>query len=404
MTSGSRCTIICAATFAELSPMTTSVEEFFEEPLEQSRVKARIVSDYVITFCRILSDYQRSVGKSPMVDYIDLFSGPGSYGDGTASTPLLIIRAAIQDAKVAPALQTHFNDHDSVKADALKSEFKRLIGIDTLAHPPIVYNEEASVDFVERLHLKSETPKLYFLDPFGYKTLTMPLLRTVLEGWAECIFFFNYRRVIAALNNSVFKSHVERLFGTSRLATLKRDLSTENSAQAREAIVLKYLSAALVDAGAKHVMNFSFKVEDAHRSTHHLIFATRHRKGFEAMKTIMAGESSRVTEDGPSMTFSYRPAEPTLFDRDPNDVLAETLIEKFHSRSLTLDQIYEEFGPQTKFTQPYFRRALLILEERNLIIATPSATARPAPKGKQSMSGGTMVTFPEKRHEPDFNN
>ena len=74
------------ATFAEISPMTTSNEEFFEEPLEQSRVKARIVSAYVITFSRILSDYQRSAGKSPVVDYIDLFSGPGSYGDGTAST------------------------------------------------------------------------------------------------------------------------------------------------------------------------------------------------------------------------------------------------------------------------------------------------------------------------------
>jgi hypothetical protein len=90
------------AIFAEYSPMTTSVEEFFDEPLEQSRVKARIVSDYVITFTRILSDFQRRKGNPPTVDYVDLFSGPGSYGDGTASTPLLVIRAASRDNKLAP--------------------------------------------------------------------------------------------------------------------------------------------------------------------------------------------------------------------------------------------------------------------------------------------------------------
>jgi three-Cys-motif partner protein len=149
--------------------MTTSVEEFFDESLEQSRVKARIVSDYVITFTRILSDYQRRKGKPPRVDYVDLFSGPGSYGDGTASTPLLVIRAAILDAKLAPALRTYFNDRDLEKADCLREEFARLGGLDKLSHRPLVFSEEASIEFVEGLHLNAATPKLFFLDPFGYK-------------------------------------------------------------------------------------------------------------------------------------------------------------------------------------------------------------------------------------------
>jgi three-Cys-motif partner protein len=377
--------------------MTTSNEDFFDEPLEQSRVKARIVSDYVVTFARILSDYQRNVGKSAVVDYIDLFSGPGSYGDGTASTPLLIIRSAVRDPKLSQALRTHFNDRDKKKANSLREEFKRLAGSDALAHPPVVYNEEASISFVDNLNLSPTAPKLFFLDPFGYSVLTMPLLRSVLAGWAECIFFFNYRRVIAALSNPAFSGHVDRLFGTSRLKELTAELQKDNSVLAREAIVLQYLTASLVDAGAKHVMNFSFKVEDVQRSTHHLIFATGHRKGFEAMKTIMARESSRVTEDGPSMTFTQRPTEPMLFDRDPHEVLAETLMERFHSRTVSLDQIYEEFGSETSFTLPYFRRSLLLLEDRAAVIVNPPANSRPAPKGKQSMSGTTMITFPEKK-------
>ena len=259
-----------------------------------------------------------------------------------------------------------------------------------------MFNEEASVEFVERLRLDLGTPKLFFLDPFGYKALTMPLLRSVLKGWSECIFFFNYRRVIAALNNPAFKPNVERLFGIETLKSLKLELAKTNSVHHRESIVLKHLTSALVDAGAAHVMNFSFKVEDAQRSTHHLIFVTGHRSGFEAMKTIMARESSRVTEDGPSMTFTQQRTEPTLFDRDPHEALAETLVKKFQSQTISLDNIYKEMGSETRFTQPYFRRSLLLLEQRGEIEVDPPAASRPSPKGNQSMSGSTMITFPER--------
>jgi three-Cys-motif partner protein len=309
---------------------------------------------------------------------------------------LLVIRAAILDAKLAPALRTYFNDRDIEKADCLREEFARLGGLDKLSHRPLVFNEEASIEFVEGLHLDAATPKLFFLDPFGYKALTMPLLRSVLEGWSECIFFFNYRRVIAALNNPAFKPNVERLFGVETLKSLKLELAKTKSVLHRESLVLKHLTSALVDAGAEHVMNFSFKVEDAQRSTHHLIFVTGHRKGFEAMKTIMARESSRDTEDGPSMTFTQQPAEPTLFDRNPHEVLGETLMKRFQSQTISLDNIYEEMGAETPFTQPYFRRSLLLLEQKQEIEVDPPATSRPSPNGKQSMSGSTMITFPER--------
>jgi len=59
-------------------------------------------------------------------------------------------------------------------------------------------------------------------------------------------------------------------------------------------------------------MNFSFKVEDAQRSTHHLIFATGHRSGFEAMKTIMAREV-RVHRGWTKYDFTQQPTEPMLF-------------------------------------------------------------------------------------------
>ncbi len=85
-----------------------------------------------------------------------------------------------------------------------------------------------------------------------------------------------------------------------------------------------------------------------------------------------------------------------LFDRDPHEVLAETLLKRFQSQKISLDNIYKEMGSETRFTQPYFRRSLLLLEQRGEIEVDPPAASRPSPKGNQSMSGSTMITFPER--------
>ena len=68
-----------------------STDDFFDERTELSEVKSEIVSKYFTAWSRVMKS------KSQRLGYIDLFSGPGRYKDGSESTPIQIIKKILSD-------------------------------------------------------------------------------------------------------------------------------------------------------------------------------------------------------------------------------------------------------------------------------------------------------------------
>ncbi len=71
-----------------------SSKKFFAEQSAHSRVKADIVFKYVTAWATVIFDPRYNQKREAA--YIDLFSGPGSYEDGTRSTPLLIVEEVLK--------------------------------------------------------------------------------------------------------------------------------------------------------------------------------------------------------------------------------------------------------------------------------------------------------------------
>ena len=115
--------------------MTT--ESFFEESKEQSEVKSAIVTEYFDVWSSIMLSTQNRSPKhqNKKIAYIDLFAGPGRYSDGTISTPLLVLKKAIQDNELRQRLVTIFNDKDESSTNSLSKAIKELPGIETLQLP-----------------------------------------------------------------------------------------------------------------------------------------------------------------------------------------------------------------------------------------------------------------------------
>jgi three-Cys-motif partner protein len=99
-----------------------ATERFFEESLEQSQVKARIVQKYFWAWAKVIMPHA-SGGR---IAYLDLFAGPGRYQDGAASTPLLILQEAIKNPKMSQMLVTEFNDRDANNSQSLETAIKAL--------------------------------------------------------------------------------------------------------------------------------------------------------------------------------------------------------------------------------------------------------------------------------------
>jgi three-Cys-motif partner protein len=152
-------------------------------------------------------------------------------------------------------------------------------------------------------------PTLFFVDPWGYKGLSLQLVNAVLKDWGcDCIFFFNYNRINMGLTNPMVQEHMAALFGDKRAQELRVRLDGL-SPEDREICIVEELCAALGarQAGARqerYVLPFSFKNDAGTRTSHHLIFVSKHPLGYSIMKEIMAAESSLHEQGVPS--FHYR--------------------------------------------------------------------------------------------------
>jgi len=368
---------------------------FFEESREQSQVKASIVAKYFWAWAKVVLPTAKKTGGR--IAYIDLFAGPGRYKDGTNSTPLKVLEAAIEDSELRESLVTLFNDKDPENVSSLVSAIGAIPNIGRLRHKPNVINEEVGDRIVKQFEKMRLVPTLFFVDPWGYKGLSLGLINSVLKNWGcDCVFFFNYNRVNMALTNQAVREHVNVLFGEKRAEAIRKELEGLNSIE-REHLILERLSEALREMGANFVLPFTFKNERGSRTSHHLIFASKHFKGYEIMKGIMARESSGQDQGVPSFEFSPASEKfPLLFELSrPLDDLEEMLSSEFAGKALTMRAIYEQHNVGRPFIEANYKKVLLGMEASGKITAVPPMDKRPKRSGEVTFAGHVLVKFPK---------
>lgn len=369
-------------------------QSFFDESREQSIIKARIVAKYFWAWAKVIIASVRNADKR--IAYVDLFAGPGRYKDETVSTPLRVLETAISDPQLSQMLVTLFNDKDFNNARALQTAINQLPGIGTLKYKPQVLNQEVGTEIVKMFDKMHMIPTFFFVDPWGYKGLSLGLINSVLKNWGcDCVFFFNYNRVNMGLTNEVVSEHMNVLFGEERASRI-RGLLTGLSSTERESLIVEELSNALRDMGGKYVLPFSFRNESGTRTTHHLIFVSKDFKGYEIMKDVMAKESSEATQGVPSLQYS--PASErfrTLFDlTTPLEDLEEELLKRYAGRTLTMRDIYLDHSVGRPFLGRNYKRALNNLEAAGKIIADPPSKDRQMRQGERTFADNVKVTFP----------
>jgi three-Cys-motif partner protein len=348
-------------------------QAFFDESTEQSQIKAKIVSDYFFAWAKVITHVQRS----DRIAYIDLFAGPGRYKDGTMSTPLLILEGGIRDPIIAQRLVTLFNDGDSNSSRSLEAAIKSLPGIDKLKYPPRVMNQEIGTEIVKRFEEMRLVPTLFFVDPWGYKGLSLQLVNAVVKDWAcECVFFFNYNRINAGLGNNTVREHMNALFG-QHADELRQELEGLDPS-ARELTIVERLSSALNPDRKRLVLPFRFR-RDNRRTSHHLIFVTKNFRGYDIMKKIMAKESSKIEQGVAS--FEYNPADeryPTLFELNrPLEQLQAMILCEYRGRTVSFVELYEKHSVGRPYVDSNYKSVLKQMEkERKLTASKPGGEKR----------------------------
>ena len=222
-------------------------------------------------------------------------------------------------------------------------------------------------------------------------------MNAVIKDWAcECIFFFNYNRINMGLNNAVVREHMNALFSSEVVDSLKSTPEPLCPADRETAVVEALRQALHGDGKRRFVLPLRFLSADGSRTSHHLIFVTKHFKGYEIMKEIMAKASSDKEEGIAS--FEYSPARTQdmfLFGfTRPKERLAEELLERYAGRSISVGALYDDHNVGTPFILPNYKDVIKGLVERESVTAQ-----RPGgkPIRKNSMPEDVVITFPARR-------
>ena len=326
-------------------------------------VKSTIVAKYFDVWANIIiSTQKRYPQHAQKIAYIDLFAGPGRYKDGSQSTPLKVLTNAIDKPDLRERLVTLFNDKDEENSRTLQNTIAEIPGIDNLRYKPEVHNHEVGEGIVKMFESMHLIPTLFFVDPWGYMGLSLRLVNSVLKDWGcDAIFFFNYNRINMGITNPSVEKHMEALFGKKQVTSLKSKLDGKTPPE-REAIIIEELCQALKIGGSRYVLPFRFKNAKGVRTSHHLIFVSKHFRGYGVMKEIMAQESTSDTQGVPSFEYNpadFLPRQALLFQLSrPLDDLKEDLLKTFRGQKISMQKIYERHNVDTPYIKKNYKHVL----------------------------------------------
>ena len=372
--------------------MNDRAASFYRLRQDQSRVKSYIVSKYFVAWARVMLGRRRMANRfqtNKNIHYIEAYCGPGTYEDGTQSTPLMVLQAAIGEPRIAQHLVTHFIDHNESYCSRLEEAIASLPGVDGLAYPPRIVCHDIDAQLARTLRQHTMVPTLLFADPWGYKGLSMGLFDAVLKDFgSECVFFFNYNRINAAVTNPMVTAHINGLFGQDTADHLRESLPSL-SPYGREEEVMRCLDRAFQASSRKLVLTFCFRKEEYAGTSHYLVFATKHFRGYDIMKSIMAMYSSSEAQ-GVS-TFMYDPTDRRsrrlLEVGQPLEDLRHSLLSDHEAQTISFDELYRQHSVGRPYVRRNYKQALYELFEEGAV-----KVSRPPRKG--TFADTIEVTFP----------
>lgn len=386
-------------------PESLMQNKFFKVQTEASRIKTEIVVKFFDAWARVMLGVlnRRGVPESNRrIGYADFFAGPGVYEDGNKSTPVLVLEDAISDPAKRGSLVAVLNEADPAYLSQLKEAVGVLPGLAQLSHRPLFFDITVDDEYRSLLEPVARIPVLFFVDPWGYKGVSLRLLASAIEGFGrDVIFFFNYRRICAALFNPRLEQRMNEIFSKGIADRLRTDLRGVGVPE-RERQIVAAADEALGEKAARYVRRYRFATHSGIAS-HYLFYLCQSAKGHEIMGDIMARVSSRSNAGVPS--FEYRPNGPEqlslegLFGEQvgPIEELACSLLGAFAGECLTTRDIFERHSrTTTRYTFANYKAALLYLEKGGEISADPPADQRPCRKGRPSFGENVSVSFPKR--------
>lgn len=334
------------------------VDRFFEAKRSWSKVKDKIVGDYVECYLKTVHSLKRHILL------VDAFAGPGRFGDGSDGSPLLICKAISERARGRAPMSCLFADSRPAHRAVLEVNLDEYIRAG-LCEAPM---QECSDAVSRAIDIGNDSTVFFYLDPYGIKDLEFDMVRQIYERnpkrSTEVLINFNFRTFMRMSGNWGYgdsATEVAQKVKESKIDTVNRVMGGDYW---REIITNPSLNKiaredAVIDAYLQRVRSyfkFAYAIPVKERSEdqggipddelahYHLIFGTRSSRAAVYMNDVALNALEpyfRQFTEGLLFDFTpgrYQSADPGL--------VKDAIVEAVDSRALRRPDIYEAVIPQ----------------------------------------------------------
>ncbi len=259
----------------------SSYEDFWKKQAEHSRVKTEIVVKYFRSWASIMKP------RCGQLTYLDLFSGRGSYEDGTLSTPLRILDEVAGDTTLQRCLRVFFYEGNAKNFRELKSSVESHSAFHLMSIKPEPKEKVIKRDIISQLPIDDCT--FCFIDPFGHKGVSLRLLSAVIRRWgSDCLFYLSTTGIRRNIEIKENLHDIEQLFGFQGLQRLIERLRSGRSREVFHRYLLEELKKIVCSFQRTYFLPFGIEFESRKTVSHYLVFLCKNHRGFSIMKQIMS--------------------------------------------------------------------------------------------------------------------
>ncbi|MGH6770403.1 MAG: three-Cys-motif partner protein TcmP [Xanthobacteraceae bacterium] len=333
--------------------------------------KHEILRRYVQAWAPILSQ-----GNFPHLVFVDGFAGPGRYSKGEEGSPVIAVKAVIEQPRPIKAkVDFHFIELVGPRSHHLATE------VGSLKLPPNVTikihgGHSFQVAFPEIWNSyaprpgRSRPPTFVFIDPFGFKIPFSHVAKVLRAQSCEVLITFMFEEINRFLSQDQQPDNFDELFGCG---DWREGINIRLPRERVKFLHDLYQRQLTQAAGASFVRSFAMRNEH-NTMDYFLFFATNNELGLRKMKEAMW----RVDESG-TYTFSDAtdPNQSVLFTAEPDRQLLMRLIAgKFLNSETTPNEIERFVVRNTAFRETHYKKALQAMEEAGKVVPINSPVRR----------------------------
>lgn len=377
------------------------VHPFFRAKREWSRVKDRIVGSYIACYLKTVQHRGR-----PII-IVDAFAGPGSFGDGSEGSPLIVCGAIGKAPKRGVGIACLFSDSHPAHRAALEDRLSDYVKQGIAGKPLSDFSEALSC----ALQVGKGATLFFYLDPYGIKDLDFDTVKQIYERdtsqSTEVLINFNFKTFMRMSGNWSYTDSaddVARKVRGSKIETVNSvmggnywiELVTNprlDKIQREDAVVGAYMDR--VRAFFQYTYAIPVKEMDDGAGVpaddlakYHLIFGTRSARAVLYMNDVAnIALEPYFNQFKEGLLFSMTPKryEPTSMEDVKSAILRVVNI-----RPMTRPQIYEAIVPEffLQYRSKDYRAMIdgLVFKE-NRLFADPRTVKR-----KNKLNNETLLS------------